>query len=80
MQPSGKPFVLAFAAGVSHRGGLECPRIHPGRPVAVGSGPADLFATIFRLLGIDFTKRLMSPGNRPIDIVREGKVRSGLLA
>lgn len=42
-------------------------------------GPADLFATIYRLLGIDYTKRLMSPGNRPVDIVREGKVRSGLL-
>jgi hypothetical protein len=43
-------------------------------------GPADLFATIYRLLGIDYTKRLMSPGNRPIDIVRDGKVRSGLLS
>lgn len=42
--------------------------------------PPDLFATIYHLLGIDFTKRLMSPGNRPIDIVRGGKVRTGLLA
>lgn len=42
--------------------------------------PADLFATIYQLLGVDFHKRLMAPGNRPIDIVRGGKVRSNLLA
>jgi hypothetical protein len=41
--------------------------------------PADLFATVYQLLGIDFHKRLMAPGNRPIDIVRGGKVRSALL-
>jgi hypothetical protein len=43
-------------------------------------GPADLFATIYHLLGIDYTKRLIAPGNRPIDIVRDGKLRQGLLA
>lgn len=42
--------------------------------------PPDLFATIYHLLGIDFHKRLLAPGNRPIDIVRGGKVRSNLLA
>ncbi len=42
--------------------------------------PADLFATVYHLLGIDFHKRLMAPGNRPIDIVRGGKVRGNLLA
>jgi hypothetical protein len=42
--------------------------------------PPDLFATIYHLLGIDFRKRIMSPGDRPIDIVRGGKIRSGLLA
>jgi len=42
--------------------------------------PQDLFATIYHLLGIDYRKRLMAPGNRPIDIVRGGKVRTGLLA
>lgn len=42
--------------------------------------PADLFATVYQSLGIDFHKRLMAPGNRPIDIVRGGKVRSALLA
>ncbi len=35
-------------------------------------GPADIAATIFTQLGIDPTRKLMSPGNRPIDIVRNG--------
>jgi uncharacterized protein (DUF1501 family) len=43
-------------------------------------GPGDLFATLYQQLGIDYTKRLMSPGNRPIDIIREGKARPGLMA
>ena len=42
--------------------------------------PADLFATVYHLLGIDFHKRLLAPGNRPIDIVRGGKIRCNLLA
>ena len=42
--------------------------------------PNDLFATVYRLMGIDFQRTPISAGNRPIDIVRGGKVRSGLLA
>jgi hypothetical protein len=42
-------------------------------------GPADLFATLYQQIGIDYTKRLLAPGNRPIDIVRDGKPRAGLL-
>jgi hypothetical protein len=49
-------------------------------PESEAIGPADLFATVYHLLGIDYTKRLIAPGNRPIDIVREGKVRHDLLA
>jgi hypothetical protein len=40
----------------------------------------DLAATVYHLLGIDHEKKLMSPGNRPIDIVREAAVRKDLLA
>jgi hypothetical protein len=40
----------------------------------------DLAQTVYHCLGIDATKKLMSPGDRPIDIVREGHVRKDLLA
>ena len=35
----------------------------------------DLAHTVYHCLGIDADKKLMSPGDRPIDIVREGKTR-----
>lgn len=41
--------------------------------------PADLAATLFSQLGIDPTGRLMSPGDRPIDIVRHGKIVQALV-
>ena len=37
-------------------------------------------ATVYHQLGINSEDRLMAPGNRPIDIVREGKVRRELIA
>lgn len=40
----------------------------------------DLAHTVYNCLGIDADKKLMSPGDRPIDIVREGKTRKDLLA
>jgi hypothetical protein len=40
----------------------------------------DLAMTIYHCIGINGEKKLMSPGNRPIDIVREGKIRKELLA
>lgn len=40
----------------------------------------DLAATVYRCIGINHEKRLMAPGNRPIDIVREAQVREDLLA
>jgi hypothetical protein len=39
----------------------------------------DLAHTVYQCLGIDAAKKLMSPGDRPIDIVREGKTRKELL-
>ena len=42
--------------------------------------PADLFATVYRQLGIDYEKRLLAPGDRPIDIVRQGKVVDDVLS
>ena len=40
----------------------------------------DLAMTVYRQIGIDATKKLMAPGNRPIDIVREASVRKELIA
>lgn len=66
-------------------GGIQGGRIH-GATVADGSepesdpvGPADLSATIFTLLGIDPEKRLLSAGDRPQALVRDGKVVRSLL-
>ena len=71
---------------VAAGGGLKRGLIH-GRTDPTGSepedgavGPADLAATMFSQLGIDPTRRLMSPGDRPIDIVRDGRVLRELLA
>ena len=43
-------------------------------------GVEDLAHTVYTCLGIDADKKLMSPGDRPIDIVREGHTRRELLA
>jgi uncharacterized protein (DUF1501 family) len=51
-----------------------------GEPADNPVGVEQLAATVYRQLGIDFDKRLMSPGNRPIDIVRNGKVIDDIIA
>jgi uncharacterized protein (DUF1501 family) len=43
-------------------------------------GPEDLATTVYHQLGIVADKELMSPGDRPIEIVDGGKVIKGLLA
>jgi len=67
-------------------GGIKKGLIY-GSSDATGGEPADnpvtveeLAATVYHQLGIDPDKRLMSPGNRPIDIVRGGKVLTDILA
>jgi hypothetical protein len=49
-------------------------------PESGSISPADLAATMFTQLGIDPSRRLMSPGDRPIDIVRDGRLVRDLLA
>lgn len=61
-----------YVHGSSDPGGSE-PQHQP-------VSPADFAATMFTQLGIDPHKRLMSPGDRPIDIVRGGAVIRELLA
>lgn len=76
-----KCFSIVLAGGGFKRGQIY------GSSDSTGAEPdqdpltvEDMSATFYHQLGIDPTKRLMSPGNRPIDIVRGGKVVSELLA
>jgi len=45
-----------------------------------GVGVADLATTIYNQIGISADKELMSPGDRPIEIVADGEVLDALLA
>ena len=74
-------FSVAFAGGGFKRGLVY------GASDPTGSEPAEdpltvenMAATVYRCLGINSDKRIMSPGNRPIDIVNGGKVMQDLLA
>ena len=76
-----KVFSVLLAGGGTKKGFVY------GKSDATASEPEedgltveDLAHTVYDCLGIDATKKLMSPGDRPIDIVREGKVRKELLA
>ncbi len=66
-------------------GGITRGQIY-GASDAIGYEPSrdavtleDFLATAYGQLGIDSSKRLMAPGERPIDIVRDGKVIKALL-
>jgi uncharacterized protein (DUF1501 family) len=75
-----KVFSVVLAGGGFQRGLIfGSSDATAAEPASEPVEPADLFATIYHLLGIDYQKRLLAPGDRPIDIVRGGKVRSGLL-
>lgn len=76
-----KCFSMALAGGGITRGQIY------GASDSIAAEPArdavtveDYLATCYHQLGIDSTKRLMAPGDRPIDIVRGGKVVKGLIA
>ena len=74
-------FSVAFAGGGFKRGMVY------GTSDPTGSEPdqdpltvENMSATVFSQLGIKPEKKLMAPGNRPIDIVRGGEVVTDLLA
>ncbi|HEY7118282.1 MAG TPA: DUF1501 domain-containing protein [Tepidisphaeraceae bacterium] len=67
-------------------GGIKRGVIH-GSSDATGAEPnsdpvgiEDLASTLYHQLGIDHEKRLIAPGNRPIDIVRGGRIVNEILA
>ena len=76
-----KVFSVVFAGGGFKKGLVY------GSSDPTGSEPAEdpltvenMATTVYRCLGINADKRLMAPGNRPIDIVRGGSVMGDLLA
>ncbi len=74
-------FSVAMAGG-----GLKEGYIHGasdslgGEPDRDPVGPEDLAKTMYRLLGINSEKRIMSDGARPIDIVNGGRIMNEWLA
>ncbi len=76
-----KVFSVVLAGGGIKRGLIY------GASDATGAEPErdavsiqDLASTVYDRLGINSDKKLMAPGNRPIDIVNGGKVIKELLA
>ena len=76
-----KVFSIVMAGGGIKRGQIY------GSSDATGAEPEndpltveEMASTVYHLLGIDPEKRLISPGNRPIDIVRNARVATELLA
>ncbi|MFT5466542.1 MAG: hypothetical protein ACI8UO_001642 [Verrucomicrobiales bacterium] len=74
-------FSMAMAGGGLNRGQFY------GSVDATSSAPADnavplhdLHSTIYKLIGINSQKELMAPGDRPIEIVNEGRPIDELIA
>ncbi len=75
-----KVFSVVLAGGGIQRGKIfGTSNATASEPDSEAIGPEDLFATVYQQLGVDHEKRLIAPGGRPTYIVRDGKVRRGLL-
>lgn len=73
-------FSVALAGGGVRRGTVFGSSNGAGAEVETDPvRPADLAATVFAVLGIDPAKRLLAPGDRPIDLVRDGRVLDEVL-
>ncbi len=76
-----RAFSVSLAGGGVQRGLIYGATVADGsEPAEDPVQPADLAATVFQLLGIDPTRKILSPGGRPINIVRAGNVLDRLLA
>jgi uncharacterized protein (DUF1501 family) len=76
-----KVFSVLLAGGGVRRGMIygasDATAAEPDRdPVS----PADLATTVYRQLGIDAQRELMAPGDRPIEIVKGGKLLQPLVS
>ncbi len=76
-----KVFSVVLAGGGIKRGAIYgLSNSTASEPDKDPIGPEDLATTIYHLLGIVADKELMAPGNRPIEIVKDGNVVKELLA
>jgi hypothetical protein len=76
-----KCFSLVMAGGGATRGNIH------GASDSIAAEPAkdpvtieDYLSTAYALMGIDASKRLMAPGERPIDIIRESRIVPAVMA
>ncbi len=76
-----KAFSVALAGG-GVKGGTIYGQTDPrgAEPARDPVSPEDLATTIYNQLGIDAGRELMSPGNRPLEIVKDGSVLYDILA
>lgn len=72
--------VLLAGGGVQRRLIYGASNATAAEPESDPVSPADLATTVYHQLGIVADKELMAPGNRPIEIVKGGKVLKGILA
>ena len=76
-----KVFSVVLAGGGVKRGYIQgASNATATEPDHDPIGPEDLATTVYHLMGIVADKELMAPGNRPIEIVDNGKVVKELLA
>jgi hypothetical protein len=76
-----KVFSVVLAGGGIKRGHFYgASNATASEPERDALGPADLFTTVYNQMGIIADKELMAPGDRPIEIVKGGKVRQELIA
>ena len=76
-----KSFTVLLAGGGVKRGYVHGKTdAQAAEVVDEAVGVQDLLATIYHLVGIDASRELMAPGDRPIDIVHDGHVVREMLA
>jgi hypothetical protein len=67
-------------------GGIKAGLVH-GASDSLGGEPEenpvtveDFAATVYKLIGIDPERRIMAPGDRPVSLVKDGKILESILA
>ena len=76
-----KAFSVLLAGGGVKRGYVHGETDAQSAEVVDGAvGVQDLLTTIYDLMGIDASDELLAPGNRPIDIVRDGNIVREMLS